>query len=136
MIRRPPRSTLFPYTTLFRSNHVAASVLRVYRIADERWTGQGSGDVDVLHRYHSRRNSRETWWFDAGQPVVWNASARSCRPGHTDEYTWPDGVGNPEYRLGYKSHLPGVIFHDGVDGISDNIHDQPTLAGNLPGHDV
>src|SRR2546430_10634864 len=25
MIRRPPRSTLFPYTTLFRSCHVAAS---------------------------------------------------------------------------------------------------------------
>src|SRR2546430_8239748 len=24
MIRRPPRSTLFPYTTLFRSTHVAA----------------------------------------------------------------------------------------------------------------
>src|SRR5256885_8053429 len=24
MIRRPPRSTLFPYTTLFRSVHVAA----------------------------------------------------------------------------------------------------------------
>src|SRR3712207_8008271 len=27
MIRRPPRSTLFPYTTLFRSRH-ASSVLR------------------------------------------------------------------------------------------------------------
>src|SRR5438045_6628990 len=25
MIRRPPRSTLFPYTTLFRSGHVEAS---------------------------------------------------------------------------------------------------------------
>src|SRR4051794_41668030 len=25
MIRRPPRSTLFPYTTLFRSRYVAAS---------------------------------------------------------------------------------------------------------------
>src|SRR2546430_11865437 len=25
MIRRPPRSTLFPYTTLFRSNHAANS---------------------------------------------------------------------------------------------------------------
>src|SRR2546428_6254639 len=25
MIRRPPRSTLFPYTTLFRSRHAAAS---------------------------------------------------------------------------------------------------------------
>src|SRR3712207_8198566 len=24
MIRRPPRSTLFPYTTLFRSAHIAA----------------------------------------------------------------------------------------------------------------
>src|SRR2546422_4432286 len=24
MIRRPPRSTLFPYTTLFRSNNIAA----------------------------------------------------------------------------------------------------------------
>src|SRR3712207_7953674 len=24
MIRRPPRSTLFPYTTLFRSDHVSA----------------------------------------------------------------------------------------------------------------
>src|SRR5437870_7508717 len=26
MIRRPPRSTLFPYTTLFRSYHVGATV--------------------------------------------------------------------------------------------------------------
>src|SRR2546428_6475268 len=26
MIRRPPRSTLFPYTTLFRSKHAAAIV--------------------------------------------------------------------------------------------------------------
>src|SRR5437667_8457429 len=25
MVRRPPRSTLFPYTTLFRSHHGAAS---------------------------------------------------------------------------------------------------------------
>src|SRR3712207_7454067 len=25
MIRRPPRSTLFPYTTLFRSQHVSAT---------------------------------------------------------------------------------------------------------------
>src|SRR2546430_4402812 len=28
MIRRPPRSTLFPYTTLFRSQQVAARYLR------------------------------------------------------------------------------------------------------------
>src|SRR5260221_3850774 len=30
MIRRPPRSTLFPYTTLFRSYHIDA-----YRLRDE-----------------------------------------------------------------------------------------------------
>src|SRR2546422_4091378 len=29
MIRRPPRSTLFPYTTLFRSPHAAAVVTRL-----------------------------------------------------------------------------------------------------------
>src|SRR3712207_8556007 len=29
MIRRPPRSTLFPYTTLFRSDSFAASALGV-----------------------------------------------------------------------------------------------------------
>src|SRR2546430_8711446 len=28
MIRRPPRSTLFPYTTLFRSRSLAATTLR------------------------------------------------------------------------------------------------------------
>src|SRR3712207_9565979 len=31
MIRRPPRSTLFPYTTLFRSARVAEAGLRVHR---------------------------------------------------------------------------------------------------------
>src|SRR3712207_7634931 len=28
MIRRPPRSTLFPYTTLFRSRNLGSSILR------------------------------------------------------------------------------------------------------------
>src|SRR5207244_13623340 len=32
MIRRPPRSTLFPYTTLFRSGQVAARSLPVHRL--------------------------------------------------------------------------------------------------------
>src|SRR3712207_8974147 len=38
MIRRPPRSTLFPYTTLFRSAHVvedAQSVRYLGRVAEE-----------------------------------------------------------------------------------------------------
>src|SRR2546430_11215509 len=31
MIRRPPRSTLFPYTTLFRSSNVTSKAARVVR---------------------------------------------------------------------------------------------------------
>src|SRR2546429_8856345 len=42
MIRRPPRSTLFPYTTLFRSLHDA----RVAVAQDER--AEGEAVVDVL----------------------------------------------------------------------------------------
>src|SRR3712207_7019139 len=35
MIRRPPRSTLFPYTTLFRSQHVPGPPARLGREQDE-----------------------------------------------------------------------------------------------------
>src|SRR5215469_18057255 len=35
MIRRPPRSTLFPYTTLFRSRQAARS--GESRVVSERW---------------------------------------------------------------------------------------------------
>src|SRR2546427_5677546 len=40
MIRRPPRSTLFPYTTLFRSRRLAALLLPVQQNA--RLVGQRS----------------------------------------------------------------------------------------------
>src|SRR3989441_2106054 len=39
MIRRPPRSTLFPYTTLFRSQPVG------HRGAGRRWVVQRPGEV-------------------------------------------------------------------------------------------
>src|SRR2546427_2549001 len=36
MIRRPPRSTLFPYTTLFRSHrHIAVRVILAEHVADD-----------------------------------------------------------------------------------------------------
>src|SRR5688572_31707594 len=40
MIRRPPRSTLFPYTTLFRSKSGVGAPLILL-------TGQGDGDIDL-----------------------------------------------------------------------------------------
>src|SRR2546430_6932413 len=42
MIRRPPRSTLFPYTTLFRSAAEIVSAWRPPRIAD---VATGTGDL-------------------------------------------------------------------------------------------
>src|SRR5256885_5249196 len=51
MIRRPPRSTLFPYTTLFRSVPTDACALRLSGLG--LW-GQGSRSID---RKSTRLNS-------------------------------------------------------------------------------
>src|SRR2546430_9995401 len=49
MIRRPPRSTLFPYTTLFRSLRTAAIVRALIKARDE--SGIGAVLLDAfLHR--------------------------------------------------------------------------------------
>src|SRR2546429_1363103 len=45
MIRRPPRSTLFPYTTLFRSAH-----LRIHRHATRDHAAAGAGAfLPIVH---------------------------------------------------------------------------------------
>src|SRR5574340_1160344 len=51
MIRRPPRSTLFPYTTLFRS--------REFKVAEvlPRWSGETLDLVVDLDRKSTRLNS-------------------------------------------------------------------------------
>src|SRR3712207_8273249 len=51
MIRRPPRSTLFPYTTLFRSEYAFAS-----RFAP---TSCEQAVVDLLHHLCEERGRRE-----------------------------------------------------------------------------
>src|SRR5260370_23287345 len=52
MIRRPPRSTLFPYTTLFRSEEVAAifgADPRQYLINTEKFVGDANGNLKEIH---------------------------------------------------------------------------------------
>src|SRR2546430_7792475 len=64
MIRRPPRSTLFPYTTLFRSPHEQR--LRI-RLLESFWstfrTGEGSKDPQhrnqMAERYRANTRSEE-----------------------------------------------------------------------------
>src|SRR2546430_13655086 len=53
MIRRPPRSTLFPYTTLFRSyflDNVAKWILELDRGRGYPWEGNYSGWLDQKRR--------------------------------------------------------------------------------------
>src|SRR3989475_5781926 len=60
MIRRPPRSTLFPYTTLFRSGREAADL------------AQGQRDLGV------RRQSRMAAGEDQPQPIVFDTLPVPC----------------------------------------------------------
>src|SRR2546426_8181592 len=61
MIRRPPRSTLFPYTTLFRSRHAgdAEPLHQPHRLAHRAVGAEGDGVEDhprlaALHPVHLR----------------------------------------------------------------------------------
>src|SRR3712207_7330051 len=66
MIRRPPRSTLFPYTTLFRS---AIGNISIYDVDFEPIPGVdpnplGCGLVDVDHLTHNVHRGRMKEWAD------------------------------------------------------------------------
>src|SRR2546429_5344008 len=74
MIRRPPRSTLFPYTTLFRSLHVADAALvhrAAHRLGDLRLVAAHEA-LAVAHRL-----------VLAGQPAIDDLQCRSEE--HTSE---------------------------------------------------
>src|SRR2546426_6928773 len=79
MIRRPPRSTLFPYTTLFRSAIVGrARVLARARRTDaaiaayEQWLAAHPTDAEAwrgLGRGRTRAD-RESTRLDSSHPVI------------------------------------------------------------------
>src|SRR2546427_3197288 len=69
MIRRPPRSTLFPYTTLFRSGHAHARSGRAGRDQDHGGSKRGGerlalgprdSDVERLPRHEDERARRRS----------------------------------------------------------------------------
>src|SRR4051794_41752864 len=57
MIRRPPRSTLFPYTTLFRSAQRAGPPLRL-------------GGLDGRRRPRARRADRKSTRLNSSHPSI------------------------------------------------------------------
>src|SRR3712207_9305285 len=69
MIRRPPRSTLFPYTTLFRSSAL-------------RYIGDGSVDI-TYHRSAGNCDNIPTEWAQMNSHQLKHPSLRSEE--HTSE---------------------------------------------------
>src|SRR2546425_3994811 len=55
MIRRPPRSTLFPYTTLFRSNALEDNFRLYYYDRGRRQLASASVKAPALGQWHTVR---------------------------------------------------------------------------------
>src|SRR3712207_8400950 len=80
MIRRPPRSTLFPYTTLFRSLHgvevdgdVGVQVPRGLDLVDQLGGDRVDGDRAtgaVVLGHHARRSEEHTSELQSRQYLV------------------------------------------------------------------
>src|SRR2546430_4582035 len=69
MIRRPPRSTLFPYTTLFRSPAGAGAVMKLHELSPARGSrragtrigrGIGAGQGKTAGRGQKGQGSRSS----------------------------------------------------------------------------
>src|SRR5258707_11350767 len=59
MIRRPPRSTLFPYTTLFRSEYAGITAVDVSSISSGNGSAQASGSATTTNVNRSQEHKSE-----------------------------------------------------------------------------
>src|SRR3989454_10613120 len=104
MIRRPPRSTLFPYTTLFRSRHLRAAhveELAVQPEARERLPGRRFGLRDLV--FVMRKDQIDA----AGVEVerFGAATLPDLRERHGGALEVPSGPTPPERPVPGRAHL-------------------------------
>src|SRR3989442_2079862 len=59
MIRRPPRSTLFPYTTLFRSARLSRQVVQALTQQRRQRRGRQGEDAENARQRQGRQRSEE-----------------------------------------------------------------------------
>ena len=92
MIRRPPRSTLFPYTTLFRSTAACRRLAR-----------RGGLDLPGGRRHLERRGRGEQPSHRGGPPgeaLRRSKGLRRARLGlHRDEHIFPPSIGGGKSRF-------------------------------------
>src|SRR5260370_25949905 len=87
MIRRPPRSTLFPYTTLFRSEREVRNAPKVI-IVNESMARKFWGTLDVLGKHISININ--------GKGNGWN---------EIDADVFPQNIRSEEHTSELQSHL-------------------------------
>src|SRR5258708_40151866 len=85
MIRRPPRSTLFPYTTLFRSRQIAWSV------APPRQAPLDTVIRDTIPTREAPATTRRVL-LDPARAVESHRAARGGNPKPLDSARWPRSV--------------------------------------------
>src|SRR3954466_12171989 len=100
MIRRPPRSTLFPYTTLFRSNDTATTEIYTLSLHDaldgrriirsEEHTSELQSHDNLVCRLLLEKNKRVLLGSvpgSPGQPACENlATSADCSPADSDSH--------------------------------------------------
>src|SRR2546422_10807602 len=96
MIRRPPRSTLFPYTTLFRS--FQGAIQKVQRVLDFRRASVVLIDEAATHYYVHTLYDRARGGFVPGEAVfsvaqgVTGEAIRTGRPIRVDSLPGTEGI--------------------------------------------
>src|SRR5256885_11701971 len=117
MIRRPPRSTLFPYTTLFRS---------YYASVQGRFTGADPYDINLERQNTPDPEEADGLFKDyLSQPQHWNHYAYALN--NPLKYVDPDGLYEYEAELlgkKIKVHIDDSILKKDPDALK-------RIQGNL-----
>src|SRR5256886_7184777 len=120
MIRRPPRSTLFPYTTLFRSNRTPHRhrIVILSLPEKEQWhknnrhpaQRQRIGEIDLMRPYYAapgeNRSEEHTSELQSQSNLVCRLllekkklARRTSPPHNNDEHEPPPGTASPGQRI-------------------------------------
>src|SRR3989449_5797742 len=117
MIRRPPRSTLFPYTTLFRSRLVAEAERRVPRLELVRALEEADDMVVLGVRGHPVPGSRREGWragFDDGMEPLGHGAIRFRHVGNLREHVaFPVRLLRARAAARFRLQLLDTLLHRG-----------------------
>src|SRR2546429_5375375 len=93
MIRRPPRSTLFPYTTLFRSSPHSPNSHSDLWVEQRRIASGCGGGTRLASEFLSARSEEHTSELQSRLHLVCRLllekKKRSCRAGTSTDMRWP-----------------------------------------------